>query len=111
MDDSNESKTNPNISATPSENNSTSQKNFQVSNKRKTDENSNLRRSKRIKELDRITYEEIHTSLDKYLLIALAQSIVCKISSSFQEIDGLENKHEWMQAVNEELLSLNQNDA
>ena len=57
--------------------------------------------------MDRISYEETDTSLDKFLLSA--KSIGCKIPSSFQEATGCESKDLWLKAIHEELSSLNQN--
>ena len=82
-------------------------KTINLNNKRNSNENLNLRRSNRLKTVDRISYEETDTTLDKHLLSS--QSIVCKLPSSFQEIYERDDENLWLKAINEELFALIEN--
>ena len=91
----------------PPQNDASHEDSINLNNKRNSNENLNLRRSNRLKTVDRISYEETDTTLDKHLLSS--QSIVCKLPSSFQEIYGRDDENLWLKAINEELFALIKN--
>lgn len=64
---------------------------------------SDVRKSARIKHLPRISYNEDNIP-DDYLMCA--QSIVCKIPTSYQEIKDRDDRLEWERAINDEINSL-----
>ena len=71
--------------------------------KSEVQEKSELRRSERIKQGPSISYEEYDL---KYDLFMCAQSLICKIPNSFDEIKTLVDRVQWEQAINSEINSL-----
>ena len=68
-------------------------------NKNEKEVITNLRRSDRNKHKPHILYEEVN-----YLMCA--QSIVCKVPSSFHEIKYRDDRKQWERAIKEEIDSL-----
>lgn len=64
--------------------------------------NSSLRRSDRIKNCPPVSYNDEYN--DDYLMCA--QSIICNIPASFQEISIRNDRNQWEQAINNEINSL-----
>ena len=71
--------------------------------KSKVQEKSELRRSERIKQGPSISYEECDLQYDLFMC---AQSLICKVPSSFDEVKTLVDRVQWEQAINSEINSL-----
>lgn len=74
-----------------------------INNYRKRQVPSELRRSDRIKCRPGVSYNECNI-LDDYLLCA--ESIVCKIPTSYKDIENMNDRIQWEQAVKDEINSL-----
>ena len=63
-----------------------------------------LRRSNRIKDIPRVSYNENEIDPDNYIMIA--QSIICEVPHSYDEIRYRDDRNKWEQAIKKERNSL-----
>lgn len=72
-------------------------------------ENNPIRKSQRIKNMPKISYNETEDDISvNYLLYA--KSLICKIPYCYKEIESRDDKHLWENAIKEELNSLIENE-
>lgn len=68
-----------------------------------------LRRSERIKNLPTVSYNENENDISVNYLF-YANSLACKIPTSYNEIEFSDNRHLWLNAIKEEIKSLTENE-
>lgn len=67
----------------------------------------NCRKSGRIKNLPKVSFNEDEGDTENYLLYA--ESVINSVPKDFQDIEEREDKHKWLEAIKEEINSLGVN--